>query len=476
MAANSTFASAARIANILVLDSHNGQSHDDDVASFATFLAEIEAARLELGMTTLPPVKVVRRDPTEADFADPNIIVLDVGKRPVDFEFGNLDHHGNAALPCAFVLTEEFFGIKEEMQAAYPSVLVTDMMDLKGPFMTSKALNVKPEVFFGRLSLLSLVFKAQIDRVDGEMPQTVADELCLIGKALLAGVKRCTEDPEAFRASQLSKANLENKLIGLALLLAKTGSSNLELRDSEFVLDGTPTCDALQAAESLGLKDEMLGAFPALKLMDKIGQLGLEKVAEESGVTPQLLMDIKGILGDGLEALFDEVEGQVPTILVELFRKIGQQLISQAEAYRKDLAVLLALPTFEVKGLRCVRLPDELRLTPALQAFLDQGKINVFFHQERANAGHEQFMRVADHAWVDFRRLKKEQTSVSFTYDGEEIPLLFVHPSGFCGAIRCVLPAFGPEDGEEVRKKAIATAQAQAIKALEAATVVPSAS
>lgn len=60
-----------------------------------------------------PFVKVERRNPTAADFADPTVLVLDQGKR-LDLEMNNADHHQNAFLPAACVLVLSLLPITDE--------------------------------------------------------------------------------------------------------------------------------------------------------------------------------------------------------------------------------------------------------------------------------------------------------------------------------------------------------------------------
>jgi len=281
MSINTFVSSIETLAAVRVIVTHNGPAHDDETVGTMVLLAKIKAARVALGLT-LPPVRVERRDPVAADFADSSVIVLDVGKQPLDLVQGNLDHH---------------------------------------------------------------------------------------------------QDPNE-------------------------------------------VCAAILAARYVGLEAEMLGAFPALSITDKLDRKGPFAVAKELGVEPKLIFGLQSLLGAALKGRFEKFNGAVADHFVELLCELGEELVDQAERFGRDLAALLALPTFEVKGgLKAVRLPDELRGTPALQAFLDQSGVNLFLSKERSNKGY-QMTRVNDHPAIDFRRLK----------DGP-IGMLFIHPAGFTAAV-----------------------------------------
>ncbi len=77
---------------------HPGSSHKDDFLAACVLLA------------TLGDAEVHRREPTDADLADLNTYVVDVG-----FEYAperrNFDHHQDRSLPCAFHLVMQYLGL-----------------------------------------------------------------------------------------------------------------------------------------------------------------------------------------------------------------------------------------------------------------------------------------------------------------------------------------------------------------------------
>jgi len=247
----------------------------------------------------------------------------------------------------------------------------------------------------------------------------------------------------------------EDELLGAALILAKVGTDvRLERRDPtpEEMADPTVVkldigkqyvpessaldhhqskdlpCAAVLAGEWLGVKDDLLGAFQAIGMVDEIDRNGPFAVAKKLGIDPQLIFRLQSPLAGALKGMFERCKGTVPQHLVELLREIGKDFLSRAERFGKDLTVLKALKTFTVKGLKAVRLPDkepnDLRGTPALQAYLDAEGVNIFVNLSRDNKS-LQVTRVNDHPKVDFGRLK-----------GGPIQTDFVHVNGFTAVLK----------------------------------------
>lgn len=115
---------------------HPGQAHADDFLSVAIALAHYGC------------VPVYRRDPTEEELEDNEVLVLDTGGRH-EPERLNFDHHQlprDAEAECALSLFVRYLGLEEQfkLQAAWET---TKVLDAKGPFMAAKALglNTLPE-------------------------------------------------------------------------------------------------------------------------------------------------------------------------------------------------------------------------------------------------------------------------------------------------------------------------------------------
>lgn len=60
-----------------------------------------------------PNVIIERRVPTAEDFADPTVLVMDIGER-LDYVLNNVDHHQNGMLPAACVLMLEFLPLTDQ--------------------------------------------------------------------------------------------------------------------------------------------------------------------------------------------------------------------------------------------------------------------------------------------------------------------------------------------------------------------------
>lgn len=110
---------------------HPGAAHRDDLLSVAIALA------------TYGCVPVFRRDPTEEELQDPEVLVLDTGLRH-EPERLNFDHHQlsrDAEAECALSLFVRFLGLEAEfkLQAWWETTVV---LDAKGPFMAAKALGL----------------------------------------------------------------------------------------------------------------------------------------------------------------------------------------------------------------------------------------------------------------------------------------------------------------------------------------------
>jgi Uncharacterised protein family (UPF0160) len=101
---------------------HLGAAHRDEVLAIAVLLAE-------RGM-----VPVERRDPTEQDLADPEVVVVDCGGRH-EPSLSNFDHHQlprDAAPTCALHLVAEWLKLDAVFQLQ-PWYEFTAVMDSKGP-------------------------------------------------------------------------------------------------------------------------------------------------------------------------------------------------------------------------------------------------------------------------------------------------------------------------------------------------------
>jgi hypothetical protein len=110
---------------------HPGGSHKDELLA-CSLLAAVHR------------VPIVRREPTEADLADPGIAVVDVGGEHAP-ERNNFDHHQFPAdhLPiCALSLVLQHLGVYEDARQFCEWLEPAEWFDTRGPNVTAKWLGV----------------------------------------------------------------------------------------------------------------------------------------------------------------------------------------------------------------------------------------------------------------------------------------------------------------------------------------------
>lgn len=114
---------------------HPGGAHSDEFLACCLLLARAPAA-------------IVRREPTEAELADPAMCVVDVGHRH-EPERNNFDHH---QLPkdhpptCALSLVLRHLGLYEDARRFCDWLEATEWFDARGPIETAKWLGTTPDV------------------------------------------------------------------------------------------------------------------------------------------------------------------------------------------------------------------------------------------------------------------------------------------------------------------------------------------
>lgn len=154
---------------------HPGGAHRDDLLSVAIALAHYGC------------VPVFRRDPTQEELEDADVLVLDCGGRH-EPERLNFDHHQlprDAAAECALSLFVRHIGLEEQfkLQTWWET---TKTLDAKGPFMAAKALRLDalPE------ELMSPVESAILSAFGSANELSEMDRMALagMGRQLLADV------------------------------------------------------------------------------------------------------------------------------------------------------------------------------------------------------------------------------------------------------------------------------------------------
>lgn len=113
---------------------HPGSAHKDDFLACCVLLH-------------FHPVTIVRREPTEADLADPETAVVDVGGEHAP-ERSNFDHHHfpkDDPPVCALSLVLRHFGLYEDAREFCDWLEPAEWLDCRGPVETAKWLGAPRE-------------------------------------------------------------------------------------------------------------------------------------------------------------------------------------------------------------------------------------------------------------------------------------------------------------------------------------------
>jgi hypothetical protein len=116
---------------------HPGHAHRDD------FLSVCFALALCAEENNLPIVK--RKNPTNEELNDPNILILDVGEK-YDPESNNYDHHQferDHDACCSLTLLFKNINIYSQALKGFRWLSVTEKLDSKGPFYVAKEMNIE---------------------------------------------------------------------------------------------------------------------------------------------------------------------------------------------------------------------------------------------------------------------------------------------------------------------------------------------
>jgi hypothetical protein len=114
---------------------HPGSAHKDEFLACCVLLA-----------TT--PGPILRREPTDADLADPAVAVVDVGHRH-EPALNNFDHHqlpADAAPTCALSLVLQHLGLYTDARAFCDWLEPAEWFDCRGPNVTAKWLGVERDI------------------------------------------------------------------------------------------------------------------------------------------------------------------------------------------------------------------------------------------------------------------------------------------------------------------------------------------
>lgn len=154
---------------------HPGGSHKDELLA-CSLLAAVHR------------VPIVRREPTEADLADPSIAVVDVGGEHAP-ERNNFDHHQFPAdhLPiCALSLVLQHLGVYEDARQFCEWLEPAEWFDTRGPNVTAKWLGVDRNAMSRLSSPIDITFLRRFAKAKRLEPgEPLWEILSYVGEDLL---------------------------------------------------------------------------------------------------------------------------------------------------------------------------------------------------------------------------------------------------------------------------------------------------
>ena len=200
---------------------HAGQAHRDEVIACG------------IAMSIHGPLDIYRRDPTEAELDDPNVLVLDVGGRHEPLK-GNFDHHQlprDSAPACAYTMYAEHVGVSDVLSLR-KWYSVGAMMDSKGPFATAKSLGLEKFPFELTAGPIEGQFMVAFEGSDRILTSNLLGQfICLMGIGMVSSAK------EYAAKLALLKMMAEKHLVkGQEVLVFPTSDieGSQEIRDAHF--------------------------------------------------------------------------------------------------------------------------------------------------------------------------------------------------------------------------------------------------
>lgn len=158
---------------------HPGGAHKDEFIACALLLAS-------------RPVAITRREPTEADLADPATLVVDVGHRH-EPELNNFDHH---QLPrdhpptCSISLVLAHLGLYSDAREFCDWLEAAEWLDCRGPNETARWLGVERDAFSRLHSPIDGALLRRFSQTAGLQPGDPLWEIMrLIGEDILGYVR-----------------------------------------------------------------------------------------------------------------------------------------------------------------------------------------------------------------------------------------------------------------------------------------------
>jgi hypothetical protein len=154
---------------------HPGSAHKDEFLACCVLLATA-------------PCPILRREPTEADLADPAVAVLDVGHRH-EPALNNFDHHqlpDDAAPTCALSLVLQHLGLYADAKAFCDWLEPAEWFDCRGPNVTARRLNIDRKVVDQLLSPIDITLLRRFAAATRHAPgEPLWEIMRLVGTDLL---------------------------------------------------------------------------------------------------------------------------------------------------------------------------------------------------------------------------------------------------------------------------------------------------
>lgn len=154
---------------------HPGSAHKDEFLACCVLLAG-------------SPCPILRREPTEADLADPAIAVVDVGHRH-EPALNNFDHHqlpADAAPTCALSLVLQHLGLYADARAFCEWLEPAEWFDCRGPNETARRLNIGRQVVDQLLSPIDITLLRRFAAAKQHAPgEPLWEIMRLVGTDLL---------------------------------------------------------------------------------------------------------------------------------------------------------------------------------------------------------------------------------------------------------------------------------------------------
>jgi hypothetical protein len=211
---------------------HPGSAHKDDFLSASVLLA------------TLDNAEVFRREPTDADMADPDTYVVDVGLEYAP-ERHNFDHHQDHSLPCAFHLIMQHLGHHDAAMLMFAWYPLMSMIDVRGPYRTAEHLGVDSSVFFASSSPIDgyiLSTFAELDTLNSQNP--LFDLMKALGKNMISLIDRKMKRLERLKAEARVFSVKHLKTVTSSISKSPKLAMELYLRfldDEDIVMSITPS-------------------------------------------------------------------------------------------------------------------------------------------------------------------------------------------------------------------------------------------